>query len=73
MLTGNTKIWIDTQEFNQSYDYWCQSSQTTFEILNSLKPVKTLITLNIEKDSDAFSDILMWLDLFKPHLVVKFH
>ena len=73
MLTGNTKIWIDTQKFNQSYDYWCQSSQTTFEVLNSLKPVKTLITLNIEKDTDAFSDILMWLDLFKPHLVVKFH
>lgn len=73
MLTGNTKIWIDTQEFNQSYDYWCQSSQTAFEILNSLKPVKTLITLNIEKDSEAFDDILMWLDLFKPHLIVKFH
>ena len=73
MLTGNTKIWIDTQKFNQSYDYWCQSSQTTFEVLNSLKPVRTLITLNIEKDTDAFSDILMWLDLFKPHLVVKFH
>lgn len=73
MLTGNTKIWIDTQEFNQSYDYWCQSSQTTFEVLNSLKSVKTLVTLNIEKDSDAFDDILMWLDLFKPHLIVKFH
>ena len=73
MLTGNTKIWIDTQKFNQSYDYWCQSFQTAFEVLNSLKPVKTLITLNIEKDTDAFSDILMWLDLFKPHLVVKFH
>ena len=73
MLTGNTKIWIDTRKFNQSYDYWCQSSQTTFEVLNSLKPVRTLITLNIEKDTDAFSDILMWLDLFKPHLVVKFH
>lgn len=73
MLTGNTKIWIDTQEFNQSYDYWCQSSQTTFEVLNSLKSVKILVTLNIEKDSDAFDDILMWLDLFKPHLIVKFH
>lgn len=73
MSVGNTKIWIDTQEFNPFYDYWCQSSQTTFEVLNSLKPVKTLITLNIEKDTDAFSDILMWLDLFKPHLVIKFH